>query len=62
MRTGLGSDPRFFWLVLALGAAVTGLGLAAAQVMESRGHIATGMTNQIVWASTCAPMAPRAAR
>ena len=49
MRTRLDSDPRAFWLVLALGAAVTALGLAAAHVMESRGHIATGMTNQIVW-------------
>ncbi|HRP28233.1 MAG TPA: polysulfide reductase NrfD [Burkholderiaceae bacterium] len=42
-------DPRAFWLVLAAGVLVTALGLAAAHVMESRGHIATGMTNQIVW-------------
>jgi len=42
-------DPRAFWLVIAAGVAVTALGLAAAHVMESRGHIATGMTNQIVW-------------
>ena len=40
---------RSFWLLLALGGAVTALGLGAAHFMESRGHVVTGMTNQVVW-------------
>lgn len=43
------SATRGYWLLLAIGGAVTALGLAAAHTMESRGHIVTGMTNQIVW-------------
>ena len=40
---------RRHWLLLAIGGAVTALGLGAAHYMESRGHVVTGMTNQIVW-------------
>jgi len=43
------SDSRNYWLLLALGGVVAALGLAAAHFMESRGHIVTGMTNQVVW-------------
>ncbi|HMN76096.1 MAG TPA: polysulfide reductase NrfD [Burkholderiaceae bacterium] len=49
MQGPIDRDPRAFWLVLAAGVLVVAIGLAAAHVMESRGHIATGMTNQIVW-------------
>jgi molybdopterin-containing oxidoreductase family membrane subunit len=40
---------RNFWLLAALGAAVTGVGLLAAHAMELQGHIVTGMNNQVVW-------------
>lgn len=43
------ADTRNFWLLLALGMAVTGVGLAAAHFMEVHGHIVTGMSNQVVW-------------
>ncbi len=43
------ADTRNYWLLVALGGAVTAVGLAAAHVMEQRGHIVTGMTNQVVW-------------
>lgn len=39
---------RFYYLV-ALGALLAGAGLAAAHVMEARGHAITGMDNQVVW-------------
>jgi molybdopterin-containing oxidoreductase family membrane subunit len=42
-------ETRWFWALLALGAAVVGIGLLAAHRMETAGHIATGMDNQIVW-------------
>ena len=45
-------DPRptlHYWLWLAAGCVVTALGLGAAHFMESRGHVVTGMTNQVVW-------------
>lgn len=38
-----------FWLFAVLGAAVTGVGLAAAHYMETHGHIVTGMGNEVVW-------------
>lgn len=38
-----------FWGLLALNAVVILAGLGAAFFMEHRGHIVTGMTNQIVW-------------
>ena len=47
MRTA--ADTRNFWLLIALGAAVTAVGLAAAHFMELHGHIVTGMNNQVVW-------------
>jgi molybdopterin-containing oxidoreductase family membrane subunit len=43
------ADTRNHWLLVALGGAVTAVGLAAAHVMEERGHIVTGMSNQVVW-------------
>ena len=42
-------DARFFWILAAVGAFVTLAGFAAAHFMEERGHIITGMNNQIVW-------------
>lgn len=38
-----------YWLVLAVLAGMTGVGLLAAYYMESNGHYVTGMNNQIVW-------------
>lgn len=38
-----------YWLVLAVLAAVTGIGFLAAYYMEHNGHYVTGMNNQIVW-------------
>lgn len=38
-----------FWLLAALGGAITAVGLAAAHFMETRGHIVTGMGNEVVW-------------
>lgn len=38
-----------FWGLLALNTFVIIAGLGAAYVMEHRGHIVTGMSNQIVW-------------
>ena len=40
---------RNFWLLLALGGALTLLGLGAAHTMEVHGHAITGMNNQVVW-------------
>src|SRR5512147_2136446 len=42
-------EARWYWVVLAMGALVVLAGLGAAHVMEERGHIVTGMNNQIVW-------------
>ena len=38
-----------YWALLAVLAAVSGIGLLAAWTMEHHGHIITGMNNQIVW-------------
>jgi len=38
-----------FYLLLLLGGLVTAIGLAAAHFMELRGHVVTGMNNQVVW-------------
>jgi Ni/Fe-hydrogenase subunit HybB-like protein len=38
-----------FWGLLALHAVIVLAGLGAAYMMEHRGHIVTGMNNQIVW-------------
>ncbi|MDP2811606.1 MAG: NrfD/PsrC family molybdoenzyme membrane anchor subunit [Rhodocyclaceae bacterium] len=43
------SEERAFYLVAALGALVSAIGMAAALYMEHSGHVVTGMTNQIVW-------------
>ncbi len=40
---------RYFYLLLAVGLLVVFGGLIAAHWMESRGHIVSGMNNQIVW-------------
>ena len=40
---------RRFWAVFAIAALVVLAGLYAAHVMETRGHIVTGMNNRIVW-------------
>ena len=42
-------ESRYFYLLVALGALTAGAGLAAAYYMEERGHVVTGMNNQIVW-------------
>jgi [DsrC]-trisulfide reductase subunit P len=39
----------FFWGLVALNGAIILAGLGAAYVMEHRGHIISGMNNQIVW-------------
>lgn len=38
-----------FWLLAALGGALTAVGLGAAHFMETHGHIVTGMGNEVVW-------------
>jgi Ni/Fe-hydrogenase subunit HybB-like protein len=38
-----------YWVLLGALALLVTLGLLAAHVMEDRGHVITGMTNQIVW-------------
>jgi len=38
-----------FWSLLALNGVILLAGLGAAYIMEHRGHIVTGMDNQIVW-------------
>ena len=43
------ADARAFWALAAIGTAVTALGLGAAHVMEERGHVVTGMDNQVAW-------------
>src|SRR5512143_2614288 len=40
---------RSTWALVAIGALATLAGLVAAHVMEDRGHVITGMNNQIVW-------------
>ncbi len=42
-------EARVFYLLLALGGAVTAVGLAAAHFMEEHGHVVTGMNDQVVW-------------
>lgn len=43
------TEERLFYILAALGAGVTAVGLAAALYMEHMGHVVTGMNNQIVW-------------
>ena len=40
---------RRFWAAFAVAAIVVLAGLYAAHVMETHGHIVTGMNNRIVW-------------
>ncbi len=40
---------RLYWLLLAIGGMVAAIGMYAVHMMESHGHIITGMNNQIVW-------------
>ncbi|MEW5902842.1 MAG: NrfD/PsrC family molybdoenzyme membrane anchor subunit [Pseudomonadota bacterium] len=40
---------RLYWLLLACGGLVALAGMYAVHMMESHGHIITGMNNQIVW-------------
>jgi len=42
-------SPRAFWLLAAVGGAVTTVGLVAAHLMETHGHAITGMGNEVVW-------------
>lgn len=41
--------PRTFWITAAATGFFVALGLAAAHVMETHGHVITGMGNEIVW-------------
>ncbi|HKB54657.1 MAG TPA: NrfD/PsrC family molybdoenzyme membrane anchor subunit, partial [Ramlibacter sp.] len=40
---------RVFWSLAALGGLLVGVGLGAADFMETHGHIVTGMGNEVVW-------------
>ena len=46
---GMSYSSRMFWPLAALGAVLVAVGLGAAHYMESRGHIVTGMGNEVVW-------------
>jgi Ni/Fe-hydrogenase subunit HybB-like protein len=43
------TEARWFWVLAAVGALATAVGLGAAHTMEVHGHAITGMNNQIVW-------------
>lgn len=42
-------EPFYFYLLVAAGLLVAGIGLLAAHYMEEHGHVVTGMNNQVVW-------------
>ena len=42
-------EQRRFYVLLLLGGLLTAAGLGAAHLMEERGHVITGMNNQVVW-------------
>jgi molybdopterin-containing oxidoreductase family membrane subunit len=42
-------DAPGFWALVAFGGVVLLAGLGAAHVMETAGHVVTGMDNQVVW-------------
>ena len=44
-----GLESRNYWMLLAVLAAIAGVGGLAALYMEHNGHWVTGMSNQIVW-------------
>ena len=46
---GDGRDATRFYLLLLAGASLVLAGLGAAHVMETRGHVITGMNNHVVW-------------
>ncbi|MDP1735108.1 MAG: NrfD/PsrC family molybdoenzyme membrane anchor subunit [Sulfuritalea sp.] len=43
------NEEGLFYLLAAVGGAVSAIGVAAALYMEHSGHVVTGMNNQIVW-------------
>lgn len=43
------SEEMKFYVLAALGALVSAIGIGAALYMEHHGHVVTGMNNQIVW-------------
>ncbi len=43
------TSTRLFYALTAVAALVLAVGLGAAYYMEERGHVVTGMTNQVVW-------------
>ncbi|MCE9570820.1 MAG: polysulfide reductase NrfD [Rhodocyclales bacterium] len=43
------NEEGLFYLLAAIGGAVSAIGVAAALYMEHSGHVVTGMNNQIVW-------------
>lgn len=45
----LNTYSRSLWALIALNAVMVTLGIGAVLYIESRGHIVTGMNNQIVW-------------
>ncbi len=45
----LEDNTPLFWGLVGLHVALLALGLGAAVYMEQRGHIVTGMNNQVVW-------------
>lgn len=42
-------EQQRFYLLLLLGGLITMAGFGAAHLMEERGHVITGMNNQVVW-------------
>lgn len=42
-------NTRSFWIALGVTACVVAIGLGAAHVMETHGHVITGMGNEVVW-------------
>ncbi len=44
-----GGDERRFYLLAAIGAVIALTGVFAAHLMETAGHVITGMNNHIVW-------------
>ena len=43
------NEEGLFYVLAAIGGAVSAIGIAAALYMEHTGHVVTGMNNQIVW-------------